>query len=94
MILDGVVSIGGSDDLVRYVRSFPAGNRSTIETSYGNTGGVELLHGIKQGDPLSAILFIIAMNVIHKSVGIAALDPSSGLEPFCLHGSRCNTSGY
>ena len=94
MILDGVVSIGGSEDLVRYVRSFLAGNRTTIETSYGKTGVVELLRGIKQGDPLSAILFIIAMNVIHKSVGIAALDPSSGLEPFCLHGSRCNTSGF
>ena len=49
MILNSVVSIGGSEDLVRYVRSFLAGNCTTIETSYGKTGGVELLHGIKQG---------------------------------------------
>ena len=94
MILDGIVTIGGSEELLRYVRSFLAGNRTTIETSYGMTGGVELLRGIKQGDPLSAILFIIAMNVIHLSVSIAASDPSSNLEPFCLHDSKCNTSGF
>ena len=94
MIIDGIVSIGGSDALVRHVRSFLANNRTRVETSFGPTDWITLVRGIKQGDPLSALLFLIAMNIIHLSVDLAAKDPCTVLTPFVLHGAAYSTAGF
>ena len=94
MILDGLCSIGASRELVRYVKLFLSGNRLRIETSFGPTKWLCLLRGIKQGDPLSALLFIIAMNIIHKSLSVAAKSGTYGIDPFMLYGVPQISSGY
>ena len=94
MILDGLISIGASLALLTYIKKYLKNNRIRVETTYGYTEWIDMLRGIKQGDPLSAMLFIIAMNLFHKSLELAGDDAKYGLSPFVLHGERHSTDGY
>ena len=53
------------DTFIKYVVKTLDGARSAVYTHDGPTGTFDLLSGVRQGDPLSAILFGIMMDALH-----------------------------
>ena len=53
------------DKIINYIMNKMKNNTYTVRTAYGETEPFEIKRGCPQGDPLSPIVYIMAMNPLH-----------------------------
>ena len=56
------------EPFIRYVLMTLVGARSAVYTRDGITGSFDLMSGVRQGDPLSALIFIITIDPLHAGL--------------------------
>ena len=76
-----LLHMGFPPDLVRMITNVYTGSTTEIPTSTGKTSPIPIYSGVKQGYPLSAILFNLSLElVIRKCISAAALFPRDPLK--------------
>lgn len=88
-VLDLLRQHGVHDHLLDVIEDLYAENTTTITTASGETRPVRMESGVKQGDPLSPIVFNLVMEVLLRSV-LAHSD----LHGYVLRGHRVTCLGF
>ena len=56
------------NEFQRFVLGSLSGARTKVRTAYGETEWVGMVRGVKQGDPLAPLLYIIVMDMLHDEL--------------------------
>ena len=64
----GMRRLGLPDQFIEYVLCSLKGSSTSYRTAYGNTSTVYMMRGVKQGDPLAPLLYIIVMDILHTAL--------------------------
>lgn len=89
LILQNLRRAGLSDQFVQLVEDLYSDTTCKVRTENGCTGDISIGKGVKQGDPLSALLFNIAIEPLLRMV--KAKHESNA---FSLHGRKLNVLAY
>ena len=83
----GLERFGACAKLIGLVQGLYQGNSTSFRTAGGETGQIEITAGVKQGDPLSPVLFNIALDPLFCLLGNVG-------KPFRAGEARLNALGY
>ncbi|XP_030406028.1 uncharacterized protein LOC115645479 [Gopherus evgoodei] len=78
---------GMPETFLRLIRELYKGCSTTIRSVEGETAEIPIRSGVKQGCPLSPIIFSLAMEPLLRAI-------SDGADGFDLHGERVNVLAY
>ncbi|KAG6929039.1 hypothetical protein G0U57_006544, partial [Chelydra serpentina] len=86
-IFDTLQEFGMPESFLRLIRELYEGCSTTIRSVEGETAEIPIRSGVKQGCPLSPIVFNLAMEPLLRAI-------SDGADGFDLHGERVNVLAY
>ena len=79
------------ESLIEYVLGSLRNSRTRIRTAFGLTDWIEAKRGVKQGDPLAPLLYIIAMDILHEEIHHQCSGFRAGVYDICSKGYADDT---